>query len=72
MFLIKKADVCLSELEQANQQNPYNIYRMALVYQLKGDKEKAKEFFEKVINSNPIPNLNTAFALYKAKKMMKM
>ena len=68
----KKADVCLSELEQANQQNPYNIYRMALVYQLKGDKEKAKEFFEKVINSNPIPNLNTAFALYKAKKMMKM
>ena len=68
----KKADDCLSELEQANQQNPYNFYRMALAYKIKGDKEKAKEYFEKVINFNPLPNLNTAFAMYKAKKMMSM
>ena len=32
----KKADDCLSELEQANQQNTYNFYRMAKAYQLKG------------------------------------
>ena len=68
----KKADDCLSELGQANQQNTYNIYRMALAYQMKGDKEKAKEYCEKVINFNPIPTLNSAFALFKAKKMMKM
>ncbi|MEJ2614145.1 MAG: tetratricopeptide repeat protein [Ignavibacteriaceae bacterium] len=68
----KKADDCLSELGQANQQNTYNLYRMALAYQIKGDKEKAKEYCEKVINFNPLPNLNSAFALYKAKKMMKM
>ena len=68
----KKADDCLTELGQANQQNPYNIYRMALAYQMKGDKDKAKEYCEKVINFNPLPNLNTAFALNKAKKMMKM
>lgn len=66
----KKADDCLSELGQANQQNTYNLYRMALAYQIKGDKEKAKEYCEKVINFNPLPNINSAFALNKAKKMM--
>jgi tetratricopeptide (TPR) repeat protein len=66
----KKADDCLSELAQANQQNPYNFYRMAQAYQIKKDKEKAKELCEKVINFNPLPNLNTAFARYHAKKMM--
>ena len=68
----KKADDCLSELEQANQQNTYNFYRMAQAYQLKGDKEKAKEYCEKVLNFNPLPNINTAFARYKAKKMISM
>ncbi|MFZ0452883.1 MAG: tetratricopeptide repeat protein [Ignavibacteriaceae bacterium] len=67
----KKADDCLTELEQSNLQNTYNIYRMALAYQMKGDKDKAKEYCEKVINFNPLPNLNNAFALYKAKEMMK-
>ena len=66
----KKADDCLSELGQANQQNTYNLYRMALAYQIKGDKEKAKEYCEKVISFNPLPNINSAFALNKAKKMM--
>ncbi len=68
----KKADDCLSELEQANQQNTYNFYRMAQAYQLKGDKEKAKDYYQKVLNYNPLPNINTAFARYKAKKMMPM
>lgn len=68
----KKTDDCLSELEQANLQNTYNLYRMALAYQMKGDKDKANEYCEKVINYNPLPNLNNAFALYKAKKMLKM
>ncbi len=67
----KKADDCLSELSQANQQNSYNFYWMALAYKMKGDKEKAKEYLEKVINFNPLPTLNSGFALYNAKKMMK-
>ena len=66
----KKPDDCLSELAQANQQNPYNFYRMALAYQMKGNKEKTKELCEKVINFNSIPNLNASFARYHAKKMM--
>jgi tetratricopeptide (TPR) repeat protein len=68
----KKADDCLAELAQSNLQNTYNLYRMALAYQMKGDKDKAKEYCEKVINFNPLPNLNSVFALYKAKKMIKM
>ncbi len=68
----KKADDCLSELSQANQQDPYNFYRMALAYQMKGDKDKAKEYCEKVMNFNPLPTINSAFARNKAKKMLTM
>ena len=68
----KKADDCLSHLSEANQQNPYNFYYSARAYELKGDKQKAKELYEKVINFNTLPGFNSAFARYNAKKMLKM
>jgi tetratricopeptide (TPR) repeat protein len=67
----KKADDCLSHLSETNQQNPYNFYYSARAYELKGDKQKAKDLYEKVINFNILPNFNTAFARYNAKNMLK-
>lgn len=67
----KKPDDCLSYLKDANQQNPYNFYYSGKAYELKGDKQKAKEYYDKVMNFNALPGFNTAFARYNAKTMLK-
>lgn len=67
-----KADDCLKKLALANNENPYNLYRMAVAYQMKGDKEKAKEYCKKVINLNTVPSINSAIARNKAKKLLTM
>src|ERR1041384_5840165 len=40
----KDYDKAIAELQQANQQNPQNLYRLSQAYQGKGDGAKAKEF----------------------------
>jgi tetratricopeptide (TPR) repeat protein len=65
----KDYDTALQELGQANQQNPYNFYRMARAYQGKGDQEKAKEFFLKAANFNALNSLPQAYIRSKAQKM---
>ncbi len=60
----------ITELQQANQQNPYNFYRLALAYQGKGDKEKAKEFCSKAVDFNGLDGLNYAFVRNKAVRLM--
>ena len=67
----KKLDDCLSHLNDANQQDPYVLVFSAKAYSLKGDKQKAKELCEKVINFNVLPNLNTTYARIYAKNMLK-
>ncbi|MCL5029337.1 MAG: tetratricopeptide repeat protein [Bacteroidetes bacterium] len=67
----KKADECISALNEANMQNPYNLYMMGKAHHLKGDTEKAKEHYNKAINFNQIPSLNSSFARLKANKMLK-
>ena len=67
----KKPDDCLSYLKDANQQNPYNFYYIGKAYELKGDKQKAKEYYDKVMNFNALPGFNTAYARYSAKTMLK-
>ena len=62
-------DTALGEFRQANQQNPYNLYRMALAYQGIGDIENAKNFFEQAANYNALNNLNYAFCRTKALQM---
>ncbi len=65
----KDYDKAVAELQQANQQNPYDLYRLCQAYQGKGDKEKAKEFCVKAAGFNSLPQLNYAFIRMKAEKM---
>ena len=62
----KNYDKAVSELQQANRQNPYDLYRLCQAYQGKGD-AKAKEFCTKAANFNSLPQLNLAFIRTKAK-----
>ncbi|MGA9362740.1 MAG: tetratricopeptide repeat protein [Bacteroidota bacterium] len=66
----KNYDKAIAELQQANQLNPYTLYRISLAYMGKGDKAKAKEFCEKAAHNYTIPGLNYAFIRAKAEKML--
>ena len=57
----KNYDNAVAELQQANQQNPYDLYRLCLAYKGKGDMGKAKEFCTKATAFNSLPQLNLAF-----------
>ena len=59
----------IAELEQANQQDPRNLYRLSQAYQGKGDSAKAKELCTKAAEFNSLPQLNYAFIRMKAQKM---
>ena len=52
----KDYDKAISELQQANLQDPRNIYRMSMAYQGKGDSDKAGEFCKKAAAFNPCPS----------------
>ncbi len=62
-------DGAIAELQQANLQNPYDLYRLCQAYEGKGDKAKAAEFCKKAANFNPLPQLNYAFVRTKAARM---
>jgi tetratricopeptide (TPR) repeat protein len=63
----KDYDKALAELQEANQQNPRNLYRMCQAYQGKGDKDKAKALCTKAAEFNSLPQLSYAFIRTKAK-----
>jgi len=58
----------IAELEQANLQNPRNLYRLYEAYQGKGDSAKAQEYRSQAASFNPLPQLNYAFTRAKAQK----
>lgn len=58
------------EFKQGNQQNPYNLYRLAVAYEGMGDPKTAREYCEKAAHFNPLLNLNYAFARPKAANML--
>jgi tetratricopeptide (TPR) repeat protein len=58
----------LGHLAEANQQDPYNLYRMGLAYEGKGDQAKAKEMFRLAAEFNQLPTLNSAFVRMKGRK----
>jgi tetratricopeptide (TPR) repeat protein len=64
----KNYDGAIAELEQANQQDPRNLYRLYEAYQAKGDQAKAKEYLTQVTTLNPLPQLPYAFVRAKAQK----
>lgn len=66
----KNWDKAIEELNQANQQNPYTLYRLAKAYEGKGDKEKAIEFYGKAANDNTLSSMNYAFIRSKALDML--
>jgi tetratricopeptide (TPR) repeat protein len=68
-FAEKDYDKAIAELQQANQQNPYDLYRLCQAYEAKGDSAKAKETCAKAATFNPLPQLNFAFIRAKAQKM---
>jgi tetratricopeptide (TPR) repeat protein len=65
----KDFDNALVELQQSNQQNPYDLYRTCQAYQGKGDMAKAKEFCTKAAAFNSLLALNLAFIRTKAAKV---
>jgi tetratricopeptide (TPR) repeat protein len=64
----KQFDQALAHLTQANQQDPYVLYRMGKAYKGKGDESRAAEFFRRASNHTTLPTLNHAFVRAKAKK----
>jgi len=66
----KAFDTAISELQQSNQQDPYNIYRIAQAYAGKGNNAKAKEMYAAAANFNALNNMNQAFIRNKAKQMV--
>jgi tetratricopeptide (TPR) repeat protein len=64
----KDFDKAISELRQANQQDPYVLYVTALAHQGKGDDQKAQEMFRQAAESYSLPTLNYVLIRAKAKK----
>ncbi|HYN24313.1 MAG TPA: tetratricopeptide repeat protein [Pyrinomonadaceae bacterium] len=64
----EKYEQAIAELQQANQQNLQNLYRLCQVHQGKGDGQKAKEVCTKAATFHSLPQLNYAFIRSKAKK----
>jgi tetratricopeptide (TPR) repeat protein len=69
-FEEKNYDTAISELAQANQQNPEVLYLSGQAYQGKGDSAKAKQMFTKAAKFNSLPQLNYAFVRTKAEKAL--
>lgn len=66
----KNYDAAISELAQANQQNPDVLYLLGQAYQGKGDAAKAKDSFTKAAKFNSLPQLNYALVRSKAEKAL--
>ena len=65
----KNYDRAVTELEEANQQDPRNLYRLSLAYEGKGNTAKAQELLAKAASFNSLPQLNYAFVRTKAQKI---
>ncbi len=66
----KAFDQAIEHFQQANQQNPYTFYRLALAYEGKGEMEKAKEACAKAAGFNALNNLNYAFMRKRAEQKL--
>jgi tetratricopeptide (TPR) repeat protein len=60
-----------AELEQANLQDPRNLYRLGQVWEGQGEPTKAQEFYSKAAQFHSLPALNYAFIRTKAEKLAK-
>lgn len=65
----KDYDTAITELQQANDQNPRDLYRLCQAYQGKGDNARAQETCTRAADFNSLPQLNYAFVRAKAQKV---
>jgi tetratricopeptide (TPR) repeat protein len=56
-FAEQDYDKAIAELKQSNLEDPYNQYRLAMVYQAKGEKESAIEKYEEVLKYNGLVSI---------------
>ena len=61
-------DTAIAELEQANDQDPRNLYRLSQAYQAKGDSASAQDYCKKAAEFYSLPQMNYAFIRAKAEK----
>ncbi len=66
----KDYDTAIAELQQANQQDPRNLYRLGQAYQAKGDRGQAQKLYAAAAQFNSLPALPYAFIRTKAQKMV--
>jgi len=66
----KHYDVAVTALDQANQQDAYNLYCIGQAYQAKGDKERSVQYFPKAAKFYGLPSLSCAFIRTKAAEML--
>ena len=64
----KKYDDAVTELQQANLLNAYNLYRLARAHALSGNAEKAKVIMAQAAKFNGLPALNNAFIRARAQE----
>ncbi len=60
----------IEELKQSNLQDSYNLFRLARAYQGKGEKEQAKELYEKTVGFNELNSFNYGFVRHRARKAL--
>ncbi|MBU0984420.1 MAG: tetratricopeptide repeat protein [candidate division Zixibacteria bacterium] len=59
-----------TELQQANLQNPYNLYRLARAYKGMGAKDRAEPYCKSAANFNAVNDINYSLARQKARQMI--
>ena len=64
----KDYDTAIAELEQANEQDPRNLYRLSQAYQAKGDSARAQDYCKRAAEFYSLPQMNYAFIRAKAQK----
>jgi tetratricopeptide (TPR) repeat protein len=64
----KDYDTAITELDQSNEQDPRNLYRLSQAFQAKGDSARAQDHRKKAAEFNSLPQMNYAFIRAKAQK----
>lgn len=67
-FAERDYDTAITELEQANEQDPRNLFRLSQAYQAKGNNRQAQDYCRKAAEFHSLPQLNYAFIRSKAQK----
>lgn len=66
----KDLTTAIAELQQSNEQDPRNLYRLGLAFQARGEDHHAREYVKRAAEFNSLPQLNYAFVRGKAIKTL--